>query len=72
MNDLFCLEKVKEYYGFIRLETVNSTECNGIRYRSCRVTAFIITNDAPTAIHVISAFYGFNRYKANFRKSFRK
>ena len=28
--------------------------------------------DAPTAIHVISAFYGFNRYKANFRKFFRK
>lgn len=27
---------------------------------------------APTTIHVISAFYGFNRYKANFRKSFRK
>jgi len=23
---------------------------------------------APTAIHVISAFYGFNRYMANFRK----
>ena len=34
------------------------------------MTFSAILSDAPTAIHVISAFYGFNRYKANFRKSF--
>ena len=34
------------------------------------MTFSAILSDAPTAIHVILAFYGFNRYKANFRKSF--
>lgn len=59
-----CVTPKTEGIGIAVPSIVDTHE--GIVYDVCNIP------DAPTAIHVISAFYGFNRYKANFRKSFRK
>ena len=54
----------------LRLQTFPAVNC--IFHRRIYFPTQNLLSHAPTAIHVISAFYSFNRYKTNFRKSFRK